>query len=169
MYKIVSFPDIHLRFTILLSLSPLLLYHLHLPRNKDVCQADIITIFANICYRPISMLSLLPFSFCMYELVLISSRKVNAWINVSELNRAERMKHMYGRACAVFAHSGTVISVTGGGGRGVEAMSSSTEKGRAARGRVGDTLHARCHSLPWKLGVEGADSGAAMLVCSAAT
>lgn len=56
MYKIVSFPDIHLRFTILLSLSPLLLYHLHHPRNKDVCQADIITIFANICYRPISML-----------------------------------------------------------------------------------------------------------------
>lgn len=154
MYKIVSFPDIHLRFTILSFSSTSLPLASH-PRNKDVCQADIITIFANICYRPISMLSLLPFSFCMYELVLISPRKVNAWINVSELNRAERMKHMYGRACAVFVHSGTVLSARGGGGRGVEAMSSLTEKGRAARGRVGDTLHARCHSLPWKLGVEG--------------
>lgn len=69
------------------SLSPLLLYHSHHPRNKDSCQADIITIFTNICYRPISVLLLLPLSFCMYELVLISPRKVHAWINVSESNR----------------------------------------------------------------------------------
>lgn len=58
--------------------SPLFLYHSRHPRNKDVCQADIITIFFNICYRPISMLLLLPFSFGMYELILISPRKVNA-------------------------------------------------------------------------------------------
>lgn len=87
MYKIVSFPDIHLRLTILLSLSPPFLYHSHHPRNKDVWQADTVTTFANICYRPISMLLPLPFSFSMYELVLISPRKVNAWINVSESKR----------------------------------------------------------------------------------
>ena len=49
------------------------------------------------------------------------------------------MKHMYERACVVFVHSGTVLSITGGVGHGVEAMSSLTEKGRPARGRVGET------------------------------
>lgn len=84
----------------------LFLYHPHHPRNKDICQADTITIFANICYRPISVLLLLSFSFCMYEPALISPRKVNAWINVSGLNGAERMKHMYERARVVFVHPG---------------------------------------------------------------
>lgn len=106
MYEIISFPDIHLRFTTLLSLFPLFLYHSHQPRNKDIRQADIITIFANICYGPISVLLLLPFSFCMYELALISPRKVNTWINVSGLNRAERMKHMYETTRVVFVHPG---------------------------------------------------------------
>lgn len=127
------------------SLSPLFLYHSRHPGNKDVCQADIITIFANICCRPISMLLLLPSSFCMYELVLISPRKVNAWINVSELNRAERMKHMYESSVLclyiqVLCWASQVAWVTAW--RPCPAW--------PARGRVGETLCARCHSLPWK-------------------
>lgn len=99
MYKIVSFPDIHLRFTILLSFSPLFLYHSHHPRNKELCQADIITIFTNICYKPVSMVLLHLLSFCMYELVLISPRKVNAWINVSESNRLNEWSVCIKKAC----------------------------------------------------------------------
>lgn len=141
MYKIVSFPDIHLRFTILLSPSPLFLYHSHHPRNKDVCQADIITIFPNICYRPISMLLLLLLSFCMYELVLISPRKVNAWINVCESNRLNKWSICIEKVCAMFVHPGFVLSITCGGGHTVSLSS----KGRADRGRVRETLRAGGH------------------------
>lgn len=86
--------------------SPLFLYHSHHPRNKDLCQADIITIFTNICYRTISMLLLLLLSFCMYELVLTSPRKVNAWINVSELNRLNKWSVLYKKGmCSVCTFS----------------------------------------------------------------
>lgn len=147
MYKIVSFPDIHPRFTILLSLSPLFLYHSHHPRNKAICQADIITTFTNICYRPLSMLLLLLLSFRMYELVLISPRKANAWINVSESIRLNERstcikKHMYKNsiciktACALFVHAGSVLSITCGKGHIEEDTCSLARKGRADRGRV---------------------------------
>lgn len=126
--------------------SPLFLYQSRHPRNKDVCQADIITIFANICYRPISMLLLLPFLFCMYELVLISPRKANAWINVPELNRVEWMKHVYERTSIVFVQSGFVWNTDSAGDK--------VQLGRGRQADLGGGRRGMGRAPPFKIRLE---------------
>lgn len=126
--------------------SPLFLYQSRHPRNKDVCQADIITIFANICYRPISMLLLLPFLFCMYELVLISPRKANAWINVPELNRVEWMKHVYERTSIVFVQSGFVWNTDSAGDK--------VQLGRERQADLGGGRRGMGRAPPFKIRLE---------------
>lgn len=65
------------------------------------------------------MLLLHLLSFCMYELVLRSPRKANAWINVSESNRLNEWSMHIKKPG--FVHSGFVLSITRGEGHVVEA------------------------------------------------
>lgn len=68
----------------------------------------------------------------------------------------------------MFVHSGAALSVTGGVGHGVEAVSSLTKAdgpGEDLAGPSAQDVKAFLERKVWR----GADSGAVMLLCSAAT